>query len=219
MGEACWAYYPLAAERRFKCEGERHCPECHGIIHQSHSECRACLERRTTAAKAAQEVPTAPSLRALPSGGALKALPSSGAASAPKTAFDALCDKFQGMEPEEVLKQLEAIKTGKAAEEEALARAAAEAGKLQREKQDAQRDEKAKARELAQAQAKAREVEESRNRRRSGAMAIIQAMLDADGQQAAQPEDARRGGGKRSGAAAEASDAAESAGGGRARAA
>merc|ERR1719350_1286439 len=67
MGQACWAFYPLA-DQRMKCEGERHCPECHGIIHRSHSECLGCRQRRLEGEQAAMKFMGPPARLALTGG-------------------------------------------------------------------------------------------------------------------------------------------------------
>eukprot|EP00913_Durusdinium_trenchii_P012652 g11880.t2 len=38
-------FYPLAGQKMY-CNGQKNCPECHAIVHISHSECLACRDRK-----------------------------------------------------------------------------------------------------------------------------------------------------------------------------
>jgi len=177
MGQACWAYYPLAAER-MKCEGERHCPECHGIIHRSHSECLACRQARRDA-DAAANAAAAPSSRAMLAAAPSLALPAPPDA-APKSGFQALCDKYAGMDPEAVLKDLEEQKAATGCGVVAKSPIEAVAELTRRQEEAAKRESEANARKLKQAKVQAEEMSSALDARRKQAADRIQAMLDAD---------------------------------------
>mmetsp|Transcript_38993 Transcript_38993/g.70977 ORF Transcript_38993/g.70977 Transcript_38993/m.70977 type:complete len:309 (-) Transcript_38993:27-953(-) len=173
MGQAAFQYYPYAAQRT-KCEGETVCPECHGVIHQSHSECMACRERRTLAANPgmASTYGTGPwnskqAARVMPTPGPRAPAPVS---NQPKTGLAALCDAYQGMDPLAILDDLAKLQEMQKKEVE--------------EKEKAEADAKAKAEALekmaekAKAKAEKKQAKEAKRKEKEAAKAEAQAQAD-----------------------------------------
>ncbi|CAJ1401254.1 unnamed protein product [Effrenium voratum] len=194
MGQRAYDFYPLANQKMF-CEGQKNCPECHAIVHSSHSECLACRDRKQNAAtvKAHQAcvVTTASGSKDAMRSDAIHALkgPEMLALTRPRTAVDDLEDKYRGsgMDALAIIDDLEKAKAGAAdaidALEEKRRIVAEEEKERQRERQrEAQRreaEEQAKKDlEIAKQQAEAMEVE--RKRKREAAQSLIAAMLEED---------------------------------------
>lgn len=198
MGMRAHDFYPLAKEK-MACEGQQNCPECHAIIHVSHSECMGCRHRRETERAAnthqATVLTTASgskdAMRSQAVHAALKApdpkLALTAGAPRPKTAVEALCDKYRGMDPLAILDDLELIQGGeescldKMDEKKRIAKEEAKAKEREkeREREKAQAAEQAKT-DLELAKQVAEETNAERKRKREGAQDRIAAMLAED---------------------------------------
>ncbi|CAK9048438.1 unnamed protein product [Durusdinium trenchii] len=119
MGERAHDFYPLAGQKMY-CNGQKNCPECHAIVHISHSECLACRDRKqnmrainthqacvVTTATGSKDAMRSDSIHAIMAPENLaKAAPK------PKTAVDALEDKYRGLDPLAIIDDLERVKAG-----------------------------------------------------------------------------------------------------------
>ncbi|CAE8652873.1 unnamed protein product, partial [Polarella glacialis] len=122
MGQLAHKFYPLA-DQKMACEGQRNCHGCHAIIHASHAACLACKDRAATKdahQKAQDMIAKMSSEPGLP---AILPPPPQLALAAPAPAVDEeqkknhkefaeLLDKYQGMDPEAVLADLERMQKG-----------------------------------------------------------------------------------------------------------
>lgn len=196
MGERAHDFYPLASQKMY-CQGQKNCPECHAIVHISHSECMACRDRKqnamninthqacvVTTATGSKDAMRSASVHAImaPEKLAIKA-------PRPKTAVDALEDKYRGVDPLAIIDDLERVKSGGDGlptmdEIEEKKRIAEEEEKeKEREKErERQRQEQAEQtkKDLALAKEQAVQMEQERKRKREAAQDLIAAMLDAE---------------------------------------
>ncbi|CAK9048439.1 unnamed protein product [Durusdinium trenchii] len=193
MGERAHDFYPLAGQKMY-CNGQKNCPECHAIVHISHSECLACRDRKqnmrainthqacvVTTATGSKDAMRSDSIHAIMAPENLaKAAPK------PKTAVDALEDKYRGLDPLAIIDDLERVKAGEgktidAMEEKRRILEEQEKEKEREKERERQRqeqeEENKKSLEVAKLQAEAMEAD--RKRKREAASDLISAMLDA----------------------------------------
>lgn len=201
MGERAHDFYPLASQK-MACNGQKNCPECHAIVHISHSECLACRDRKqnamninthqacvVTTATGSKDAMRSASVHAIM---APEKLALTGPAR-PKTAVDALEDKYRGVDPLAILDDLARLNSGGDGEptmdemEEKKRIAEEEQKEKEREKErERQRLDQAEQtkKDLALAKEQAERMEQDRKRKREAAQDLITAMLDAeDGEQ------------------------------------
>lgn len=197
MGERAHDFYPLASQK-MACNGQKNCPECHAIVHISHSECLACRDRKknamninthqacvVTTATGSKDAMRSASVHAIM---APEKLALAGPAR-PKTAVDALEDKYRGVDPLAILDDLARLTSGGDGEptmdemEEKKRIAEEEKKEKEREKErERQRLDQTEQtqKDLALAKEQAERMEQDRKRKREAAQDLITAMLDAE---------------------------------------
>ncbi|CAE7562010.1 unnamed protein product [Symbiodinium sp. CCMP2456] len=192
MGERAHDFYPLASQKMF-CNGQKNCPECHAIVHQSHSECLACRDRKKNAAtiqahQACVVTTATGSKDAMRSDRlyALKAPDEVLALEGPRTAVDELVDKYRGVDALAIIDDLEKVKAGKEAmdsmeEQRRIAEEEAKEKERERERERKRKEAEEQAKkDLVTAQRQAAAIEAERKRKREAAQDLIASMLDAE---------------------------------------
>eukprot|EP00439_Symbiodinium_sp_Y106_P016610 s5239_g2.t1 len=192
MGERAHDFYPLASQKMF-CNGQKNCPECHAIVHMSHSECLACRDRKKNAAtiqahQACVVTTATGSKDAMRSDSlyALKAPDEVLALEGPRTAVDELVDKYRGMDALAIIDDLEKVKAGKEAidsmeEQRRIAEEEAKEKERERERERKRKEAEEQAKkDLVTAQRQAAAIEAERKRKREAAQDLIASMLDAE---------------------------------------
>ncbi|CAE7807903.1 unnamed protein product [Symbiodinium sp. CCMP2592] len=192
MGERAHDFYPLASQKMY-CNGQKNCPECHAIVHMSHSECLACRDRKKNAAtiqahQACVVTTATGSKDAMRSDSlyALKAPDEVLALEGPRTAVDELVDKYRGMDALAIIDDLEKVKAGKEAidsmeEQRRIAEEEAKEKERERERERKRKEAEEQAKkDLVTAQRQAAAIEAERKRKREAAQDLIASMLDAE---------------------------------------